>query len=129
MPQHIGEIEGAAGKTARKSHLPMHGNSEWSLSGLTTEPRFNLTLRPRIEIKPELLDWKTGDGEVLQGVCGHSRTRTMISVSKVCDGQTNAETKATEIDFGHVQRRYQGQSARGRQHLERVGMSLHLPGI
>jgi hypothetical protein len=44
----------------------MNGASEWSLSGLSTEQRFTSRFGPRIEIEPELLDWKTGDGEVLK---------------------------------------------------------------
>ena len=40
-----------------------------------------------------------------------------------------AETTEAETKLGHIQRRYQRQSAGGRQHHQRIGIPVHLPGI
>ena len=76
MLHKIIEIEEAAGKTVEKITV----TNEWDFHMVTVrcsdQTAINFGIRPRIEIEPELLDWKTGNDEVLRkyGVIGeHER--------------------------------------------------------
>ena len=66
MSHNIVEIEGATGKTVQKITI----TNEWDFRMITVRfadrTAIHFNLRPRIDIEPELFDWKTGDGEVLK---------------------------------------------------------------
>ena len=66
MAHNIIEIEGAAGKTVEKITI----TNEWDFRMVTVrfsdQTAINFDIRQRIEIEPKLLDWKTGNDEVLR---------------------------------------------------------------
>jgi hypothetical protein len=66
MAHNIIEIEGAIGKTVERITV----TNEWDFRGITVRfadrTAIHFTFVSRIDIQPELLDWKTGDGEVLR---------------------------------------------------------------
>ena len=66
MSHKIIEIEGAVGKTVQRITV----TNEFDFRDITVrfsdQTAIHFTLRLRIEIEPEILDWKTGDGETVR---------------------------------------------------------------
>ncbi|HWR14740.1 MAG TPA: hypothetical protein VN577_07915 [Terriglobales bacterium] len=66
MSHNVVEIEGVAGKTVQKITV----TNEWDFRMITVRfadrTAIHFNLHHRIDIEPELFDWKTGDGEVLK---------------------------------------------------------------
>ena len=74
MSHKIIEIEGAVGKTVQRITV----TNEFDFRDITVrfsdQTAIHFTLRLRIEIEPEILDWKTGDGETVREydiICEH----------------------------------------------------------
>jgi hypothetical protein len=66
VPQRITEIEGAVGKTVQKITVTNESYFRVITVRFSDQTAIHFTLHPRIEIEPELLDWKTGDGEIVR---------------------------------------------------------------
>lgn len=66
MPQRIVEVEGAVGKTVQKITVTNESYFRLITVRFSDQTAIHFTLYPRIEIEPELLDWKTGDGEIVR---------------------------------------------------------------
>jgi hypothetical protein len=66
VPQNIIEIEGVAGKIVAKITVTNESDFRDVSVRFTDRTGIHFALCPRIEIEPELLDWKTGDGEILK---------------------------------------------------------------
>ncbi len=66
MPQNIIEIDGAVGKTVQKITVTNESYFRVITVRFSDQTAIHFTLHPRIEIEPELLDWKTGDGEIME---------------------------------------------------------------
>jgi hypothetical protein len=67
MHHNITEIQGAKGKTIAKITVTNESDFRSITVLFTDRTAIHFTLRPRIEIQPELLDWKTGTAEMLSG--------------------------------------------------------------
>ena len=66
MPHKIIEIEGAVGKTVQRITVTNEFDFRDITIRFSDQTEIHFTLRPRIEIEPEILDWKTGDGETVR---------------------------------------------------------------
>jgi hypothetical protein len=66
MPQNIVEIRGAVGKMVEKITVTNEGDFRMVTVRFADRTAIHFTLRPRLEIVPELLDWKTGDGQLVK---------------------------------------------------------------
>ena len=66
MPHKIVEVEGIAGKTVQRITVTNEFNFRDITVRFSDQTAIHSTLYPRIEIEPELLDWKTGDGEIVR---------------------------------------------------------------
>jgi hypothetical protein len=66
VPQDIIEIEGAVGKTVEKITVTNESDFRNITVRFSDRTAIHFTLRPRIDVEPELTDWKTGDGETLR---------------------------------------------------------------
>lgn len=66
MPHNIVEIEGVAGKTVQRITVTNEFNFRDITVRFSDQTAIHFGVRPRLEIEPEMLDWKTGDGETLR---------------------------------------------------------------
>lgn len=66
MPHNIVEIEGAIGKRVEKITVTNESDFRVITIRFADGTAIHFTLHPRIEIEPEFLDWKTGDGKALK---------------------------------------------------------------
>jgi hypothetical protein len=66
MPHKIVEIKGAVGKTVQNMTVTNESTFRCITIRFSDQTALHFTLYPRIEVEPELLDWKTGDGELLR---------------------------------------------------------------
>jgi hypothetical protein len=66
VPQRIIKIEGAAGKTVQNITVTNESHFRVITVRFSDQTAIHFTFHPRIEIEPELLDWKTGDGELVR---------------------------------------------------------------
>ena len=66
MPQNIIEFKDVAGKVIEKITLTNESDFRCVSLRFSDRTALHFTLHPRIEISPELMDWKTGDGKVLK---------------------------------------------------------------
>ena len=66
MPHKIIEIKGAVGKTVQKITVTNESNYRDITIRFWDQTALHFELYPRIEVEPELLDWKTGDGQLLK---------------------------------------------------------------
>lgn len=66
MPQRVLEIEGALGKTVQKITVTNESYFRDITVRFSDQTAIHFTLCPRIETEPEILDWKTGDGEIVR---------------------------------------------------------------
>jgi hypothetical protein len=66
MPQNIIEFKDVAGKIIERITLTNGSDFRCVSLRFTDRTDLHFTLCPRIEIAPELMDWKTGDGKVLK---------------------------------------------------------------
>ena len=66
MAHNIIEIEGVTGKTVEKITITNEWNFRMVTVRFSDQTAINFDIRPRIEIEPKLLDWKTGNDEVLR---------------------------------------------------------------
>jgi hypothetical protein len=70
------EVEGVAGKTVQRITVA----NEFKFRDITVwfsdQTAIHFDLHPRIEARPELVDWTTGDGETLKRyptICEHEQ--------------------------------------------------------
>lgn len=66
MPHKIVEIEGVAGKTVQRITVTNEFNFRDITVRFSDHTAIHFEMRPRLEIVPEMVDWKTGDGETLR---------------------------------------------------------------
>jgi hypothetical protein len=66
MPQAIVEFKEVAGKTVEKITLTNESDFRAVTIRFTDRTAMHFTLRSKIDVSPELLDWKTGNGEVIR---------------------------------------------------------------
>ena len=66
MPHKIIEIEGVAGKTVQRITVTNEFNFRDITIRFSDLTAIHFDIRPCLEIKPEMLDWKTADDEALR---------------------------------------------------------------
>jgi hypothetical protein len=66
VPHRIIEIEGVAGKTVQRITVTNEHNFRDITVRFSDQTAIHFDIRPRLEVEPEMLDWKTGDGEELR---------------------------------------------------------------
>lgn len=66
MSHVIVEFKEAAGKTVEKITLTNESDFRAVTIRFTDRTAMHFTLRPKIDVFPELLDWKTGNGKVIR---------------------------------------------------------------
>ena len=66
MPHRIIEIEGVAGKTVQRITVTNEHNFRDITVRFSDQTAIHFDIRPRLEVEPEMLDWKTGDGDELR---------------------------------------------------------------
>lgn len=74
MPHRIIEIGGVSGKTVQRITITNEHNFRDITVRFSDQTAIHFDIRPHLEIEPEMLDWKTGDGEILRAydiICEH----------------------------------------------------------
>ena len=66
MPHRIVEIEGVAGKTVQRITVTNEHNFRDITVRFSDQTAVHFDIRPHVELEPEMVDWKTGDGETLR---------------------------------------------------------------
>lgn len=74
MPHKIVEVEGVAGKTVQRITVTTQFNFRDITVRFSDQTAIHFSIRPRIEIEPKILDWKTGNAELVREydvICEH----------------------------------------------------------
>lgn len=66
MAHKIVEVEGAVGKTVQRITVINEFDFREITVRFSDRTAIHFSLRPLIEIEPQILDWKTGDGETVR---------------------------------------------------------------